>query len=65
MISPSPFVVVARPAIAPRSCGGMSLKRRPQASVITEPPAIATTKTTGRYQACHRVAVPARSRPDP
>ncbi len=39
MMSPIPFVVVARPAIAPRSFAGMSLNRRPQASVITAPPA--------------------------
>ena len=41
---PMPFVVVARPETAPRSSGGTSLKRSPQASVITVPPTIATTK---------------------
>ena len=56
--SPRPFVVVARPEIAPRCCCGMSLKSRPQASVMTIPPAIATGKITGRYQSCHWVASP-------
>ena len=42
--SPKPFVVVARPEIAPRCWGGISLKRSPHASVITMPAAIATGK---------------------
>ena len=48
-----PFVVVASPEIVPRSAGGISLNSSPHASVITSPPAIATTKMTGRYQSCH------------
>ena len=65
MMSPIPFVVVARPAIAPRSVAGMSLNRRPQASVITAPPPMATKKMIARYQACHSVARPPPSRPRP
>ena len=64
MTSPMPFVVVASPEIAPRSPAGISLKRSPQARVITAPPAIATTKTTARYQACHVVAEAAAEQPE-
>ncbi len=64
MTSPMPFVVVASPEIAPRSPGGISLKSSPQASVITVPPAMATTKITARYQPCHsRPRPPATSSP--
>ena len=68
--SPTPFVVVARPEIAPRSPGGISLKRSPHARVITVPPAIATTKIRPRYQACHSLPrpparSPIRRRPTP
>ena len=63
MSRPIPFVVVASPEIAPRSAGGISLKRRPQASVITVPPAIATRKMTGRYHCCHVLPKPPRRRP--
>src|SRR6478736_496639 len=41
---PMPLVVVARPAIAPRCWGGISLKSSAHASVITVPPPIATGK---------------------
>ena len=64
MTRPMPFVVVASPEIAPRSPGGMSLKRRPHASVITVPPAIATTKISARYHACHSRPEPACEQPD-
>ena len=64
MMSPMPRVVVASPAIAPRSPGGISLKSSPHESVITVPPAIATTKTIGRYQPCHSCAQPAREQPE-
>ena len=60
MSRPIPFVVVARPEIAPRCCCGMSLKSSPHASVMTIPPAIATGKITGRYQSCHSVREAAR-----
>ena len=65
MSRPMPFVVVASPEIAPRSAGGISLKSRPHASVITVPPAIATTKMTGRYQRCHSFAEAAEHQPEP
>ena len=57
-INPSPFVVVASPATAPRASSGMSVKSRLHASVITSPPPIATVKTGARYHACHSVASP-------
>ena len=62
---PMPFVVVASPAIAPRSSGGISLKSSPQASVITAPAKSATTKMTARYHACHWVASPPPSSASP
>ena len=65
MSRPIPFVVVARPAIAPWSAAGMSLKSRPHASVITLPPAIATTKITGRYQPVPLLAEPACEQAEP
>ena len=61
---PMPFVVVARPEIAPRSPAGISLKRRPQASVMTDPPKIATMKITARYHACHASPDPPQSKAD-
>ena len=57
--SPSPLVVVASPEIAPRCYCGMSLNSKPQASVITVPPAIATGTIMAKYQLCHVVANPA------
>ena len=51
MSSPIPSSSSQAPAIAPRSAGGISLKSRPHASVITVPPAIETRKMIGRYQA--------------
>ena len=46
---PMPLVVVASPAIAPRSRAGISVNSSPQASVITSPPATATGNTRTRY----------------
>ena len=65
MTSPTPFVVVASPEIAPRSSGGISLKSSPHARVITVPPAIATRKMRPRYQVCHSRPRPPATRPVP
>ena len=64
IIRPMPFVVVASPETVPRWSAGISLKRRPQASVITAPPATATTKMRPRYHACHSVPRPPARRPN-
>ena len=62
---PRPFVVVASPETAPRCSSGISLKSRPQASVITSPPATATGTMSAKYQSCHVVAKPATRKPPP
>ena len=50
--------------MAPRSPGGISLNRSPQASVITVPPAIATRKIRREVPGVPLGAEPAGEEPD-
>ena len=63
--SPMPFVVVARPEIAPRCSRGISLNRRPHASVITVPPATATGRSRRSTSRATAARGPPASRPPP
>ena len=60
---PRPFVVVPSPETAPRCSSGISLKSKPQASVITRPPDTATGMMSAKYQVCQVDANPATRNP--